>query len=490
MSLSSLYTNSTLSAWAGDVDDAKRLLLDAAADIRSGNLVEYRSKVARAVKTLWLYGYEKSGVTRKTIENLTRVAVTSSNEASFQLNQLLKVADDVCNILAGVSQSASMIYLNDEGALAGNDDRKDMIGRLIDIGFSSTDPGVLSKTDEINDYSKNVLISSPGASDSSSKPLLDPYQVVRDSVKGSGLMYLYDEVSVIRPDAPAMPTIRHGRIAGAAEFQPIDPDGVVDADANVVGGGAFVAHVFVGYDQIRDCAFLFTANSAAGTAQIAINETGLPLDVTATVAVYDGVTVRDDARDVLASTLAGKALASANALLQNDGVYMQGYKAEYKNEVGKPDYYLYSFTLEPGKAVRLAYSNTSTNATEALYYSVSFHSKVQRDTQNAKFIDLVGLQTFASFAQIDVVMSMVNTDVLEEYSSWLEEKYGINKLNGLATTLGVPNWKILFNAAFWSTLGGQTLAQKRTNARLFLRTISIMIRQILSDCEYLRSLTQ
>jgi hypothetical protein len=473
--------------------------------VRTGNLLNFRSTISDAAKVLWQYAYTDDGSLRDSINQISTKQVLNSRDASFQLRQMLEVAEDVCDVLASISTSASMLFINDGGDLANNDSNVELIARLIDNGLASFDNGVLSKAQIVKKYYDEVVKTNLGAKDVTGQVLFSPLDILKQKIASSGVIDLMDEVTTVHPGtrAPvaiggqnALNVTPNGVVSGLAAGLPQLINGataVMNHQGAIHNGAAFVAQVALnsaaGVGDIRGITQVSSFNTAATNVLIAQNGTGKTLEMEVIARVSRPFTVQSVGAGLLTTNDTLAAFTAGN-FLKNAGQLVVGYKCQLHNELAQDDRYIFTFSLAPGAVISVDMPATNGNTTSGLCVIFGVRrANLERTNNESKFQDLIGLGTQASLVTLNSVFADIDYDFLDEYMSFLSDKYGSDKLADLATSFGAGSWKNLFTGEYWASLGGLTLQLKKTYARRFVRTLGVLVRQILSDCDYLKSLS-
>lgn len=232
---------------------------------------------------------------------------------------------------------------------------------------------------------------------------------------------------------------------------------------------------------------LTSAFSIATNIPVLINRTGRRVMGTLTIRVYGPITCTDAGGAPLLSTLDLRgvaAITSAN-FVKVGNVAQVGYRAILQAANPLWDEYVFPYVANSGDVISVDFPATNGANTQIGFMEIESDAEFDVELDDRRFYDLVGEGTFESLALLRTVFVPIRTSILQEYDSYLVDAYGTSKLALLATSLGVTNWRILFRAQFWASLGGLSSQQKKRNARVFSRNVATMIRMLLSDCQFL-----
>jgi len=452
----------------------------------------------KSLKTLSVYAYDlnKSGVTRKVIDNIAKIQVISPSDASFQLDQALDVVDKVCSILSQVSSTAAFLYANDAGFLANNDTSSEFLNALLDWAAGSTDAGILAKAAELSAYVKDTTMWSSGVLETKSVPLFDAKAVLSAKIEASGIKQLLTGVPAVFPDTDApVDRLQTAIISGSqlGYWGAVDDDElqtVSNVDLNNAGAlRAQVARQNTAHmdanNQVTVYCQVSSANSAAASVPTFQNRSGRSVEVKMQAKVYGLLNTHDDAAalDTTVDHRTDADITSAD-FITVDGVEQKGYRAIDAGD--NSDVYVFAFDLAPDSKIAVSMPATNGVTTDLCIIRLEVDGKLTVTSDEVEFIDLAGRQNAESRTILKSMFQRMDTGILQEFDQYLQEKYTVSKLANLATLCGVTHWRLLFDSDFWASIPtGSSVQAKRILAKKFQRTIAIMARMILSNCDFL-----
>jgi hypothetical protein len=498
-SLTAVSGPSLLTNWLQDVEKCEKDINDCGSLIRNGNLSELRTKMNNVFKTLLVYGHDINGAknTQRKIESVMRIQIVDSTDASFVLEQAKALVNDVCVILSTVSTSVAFLFAMDTGHSFASESKQDLMEELLEYSDASSDGGVISKSSEIRRYLEKVKAQSPGVSDMTSNPIFSAKAVIQRKIAESGVMKLSSGVPIVEPDDDARLELNGQTFSGsrAGEWdRPDEDEELVESDAVLGAGGppitTYLAQLnrqIIEEDDPEQIMLVNSHRTAAASVPVAKNRTGRALHATLAVRVYGAMTYSDfncAAGTGLLSTVNPRALAGVTAanFVKVNGVAQAGYKALLSGP--NSDSYIFELYLEPGASVTLETPDLSATTAGGMF-ELTFVSQYDANANERTFLDLVGAGTEEAYSTLDHLFQQCRHGIFNEYNSYLAEKFGIDKLNLLATACGVANWRVLFSGLFWASPDSVSQSNKRRLAQLFVRALGALVRLINSDCQFL-----